>query len=192
VKGRLAEEQVQQGGVVRLNDEEEELFEGDEEEGGAEDGIWRVGPDAGVDQIGVPGDGGRYGDGDEEEDLVDVDWRQEGPVEEGEDQGGGDGVREVAGYETSAPAPPSVLASVLCLRRSLRVEQGEGGGRTPEHNHSPFPCYASARAPVTAVAKYGITGLRAETWRRRSYRACSGGVAREMRMLAMRRQKENV
>lgn len=37
-----------------MNDEEEEFFDGDAEEGGAEDGVWRVGPDGVFEEVGVP------------------------------------------------------------------------------------------------------------------------------------------
>lgn len=96
MQDRFAEEEVQQRGVVSLDDEEEHFFEWDAEEGGPEDGIGRVGPDAGVDEVAVPGDCGDDGDGEEEEGLVEVEGGVERVVEEGEERGRGEGVGEVA------------------------------------------------------------------------------------------------
>jgi len=68
----LAQDEIEQAGVEGLDDEEEDFFDGDVEDLGAEDDVRRVGPDVVADQVAVPWDGGGDGDGDEEEDLVEV------------------------------------------------------------------------------------------------------------------------
>lgn len=48
MKGWLAENEIQQAGVVGLNDEKEYLLGWNAEEGGTDDGIGWVGPYSGV------------------------------------------------------------------------------------------------------------------------------------------------
>lgn len=50
----LAEKEIEKGGVICLDDKEEDLFCWDSKERGANDCIGRIGPNSGVDQVGVP------------------------------------------------------------------------------------------------------------------------------------------
>lgn len=54
MKDRLAKKEIQQGGDVGLDHEEEELFGGDIKECRPNDGIGRVAPDTGADEVGIP------------------------------------------------------------------------------------------------------------------------------------------
>ena len=54
MKGGLAKEQVEEGGVVGLDDEEEDFFCRYLEERGANDCVWRIGPYSSMDQVRVP------------------------------------------------------------------------------------------------------------------------------------------
>jgi hypothetical protein len=55
--GRQAQDQVEQRCCVRLYHEEEDLFEGNVEQRGADDDMAGVAPDAGANEVRVPGDG---------------------------------------------------------------------------------------------------------------------------------------
>ena len=54
MKCRLAEQKVEEGGVICLNDEEEDLFCRYPEERWANDRIWRIGPYPSMDEVRVP------------------------------------------------------------------------------------------------------------------------------------------
>ena len=51
MKGWLAGEEVEKGGIVRLDDEEEDLFGRYMEQGGAHDGIFRICPDSAANEV---------------------------------------------------------------------------------------------------------------------------------------------
>lgn len=59
---RFRREQIHHGGVVSLDDEENEFFDRNGEECWAEDGVVGICPDLGANEIGVPWDGGDDGD----------------------------------------------------------------------------------------------------------------------------------
>jgi hypothetical protein len=59
---RLAENEVQQRGVVCLDDKEKDLFEGDIEQRRPGDHVAGIAPDARTDEVRVPGNGSAHGD----------------------------------------------------------------------------------------------------------------------------------
>lgn len=61
---RLRRQEIQQRGVVCLDDEEKDLLEGYAEQGWTDNDIGRVRPDIGSDEIAIPRDGSDDGDGD--------------------------------------------------------------------------------------------------------------------------------
>lgn len=106
----LAEKQVQQRGDVGLYDKEEELFGRNLKECRANDGIGRIAPDPGADQVGIPGCGGDDGDlegisiglslrvlteayADEKQNFIDIESCTEGAVAPAQGQGWGDRVQ---------------------------------------------------------------------------------------------------
>lgn len=54
MKGWFAGQKIEDRGVVRLNDEEEDLFRGYFEQSGANNGICRIRPYSTVDEVGIP------------------------------------------------------------------------------------------------------------------------------------------
>ena len=93
---RLVEDQVQQGGVECLNDEEEDLFNGNVQDLGSHDHILGVAPYRIADEVAVPRDCRGDGDGDEEGDFVQVEKGDEGKIDQREDDCGWDSVGEVS------------------------------------------------------------------------------------------------
>ena len=69
---RLVEDQVQQGSVERLDDKEEDFFNGDVQDLGPHDHILGVAPYRIANEVAVPRDCRSDGDGDQEEDFVNV------------------------------------------------------------------------------------------------------------------------
>ena len=57
----LAEDQVEQASVIRLNDEEKEFFRWNAEKRGTNNGIFWIGPYPSSDKIRVPGCGRHHG-----------------------------------------------------------------------------------------------------------------------------------
>jgi hypothetical protein len=106
MKGRLAQQAVEQRGVVGLDDEEEQLLDRDGEQGWAEDGRVWIRPDIVPDEVGIPRDGGSDGDltsrsegspgagqkdqayRDEEQSLVDVELGRQRVVDEAQERCG--------------------------------------------------------------------------------------------------------
>lgn len=68
----LSQEEVEEGGDVGLDDEEEVFFSRDVEEGVADDGLRRVGPDSGTNEVRVPWSGGHDSNEEEESETVSV------------------------------------------------------------------------------------------------------------------------
>jgi hypothetical protein len=54
LEGWSAQDDIQQRGVVSLDDEEEDFFEGNVEQLGSNNNMARVAPDAGSDEVGIP------------------------------------------------------------------------------------------------------------------------------------------
>ena len=54
MKCGLAEEEVEEGSIVGLDDKEENLLRWNFEESRANDDVWRIGPYPGMDEIGIP------------------------------------------------------------------------------------------------------------------------------------------
>lgn len=97
MKCRFVEDQIEQGGVECLNDKEEDLFNGDVQDLGSHDHILGVAPYRVTDEVAVPRDCRSDGNGDQEEDFVDVEAGAQRGIEDGEEDGGRDGVGKVSG-----------------------------------------------------------------------------------------------
>jgi hypothetical protein len=75
VQRRLVQKKVQQGRVECLDDEEEDLFNGNVQQFRAHDHIFRVAPYRVADEIAIPWYRRRDGDGDQKGDLVEIEAR---------------------------------------------------------------------------------------------------------------------
>ena len=87
MKDRLVQQQVKEGRVISLNHEEEEFFRRYRKESRANYDTGRVCPDPLVNQVGIPWDGGNNSDCNQEGELVEVNWLEEGSIKECERNG---------------------------------------------------------------------------------------------------------
>lgn len=112
LEGGLAEDEVEERGIVRLHNEEEDFFKGDVKQLRAHNDVSRIAPDAVADEVRIPGD--CCDDGDlvvsemaswrvpwrayryQERDLVDIELGEERAVQQGEQHSRRDVVLEVA------------------------------------------------------------------------------------------------
>lgn len=51
MKGGFANDQVYEGSDICLDEEEEDFLDGNAEDGRSDDGIWRIGPYSGANQV---------------------------------------------------------------------------------------------------------------------------------------------
>lgn len=96
LQARTGEQEVEKGGSVGLYHEEKHFLVGNGKDCSAPNGIGRIGPDICADEVGIPGYRRGDGNGDEEEQAVDVQAREQGKGDTGEDQGGGKGVGDMS------------------------------------------------------------------------------------------------
>jgi hypothetical protein len=139
LKRGLAEYEVQHRGIVRLNEEEEDLFERNIKERGTDDDMAGIAPDVGADEVRVPwyccGDSdlplllrGTTATGNstydhQEDDLEGIESGKQGPVQQSKQHGGRYGVFGMASRSGS------VCASLQGAQMRL--------SRTQSHSQSP-------------------------------------------------------
>jgi hypothetical protein len=132
MEGGLVEDEVEEAGVVGLNDEEEQLLGGDGEECRADDDLPRVCPYLSSDEVGVPRDGRGDGDADEEEYSVNVQPCEEWTIEARKSYRWGDGVFEMPKMS------PSVCLQLWLVRR----------GTYTRAYSKPMTCCSPRRTPT--------------------------------------------
>ena len=77
MKCRLAQKEIEQGGIISLDGKEEHLFCWDAEKCRSCYGVWWICPYSGLDQVRIPRRGRDDGDGDEEEYFIQTELRRE-------------------------------------------------------------------------------------------------------------------
>lgn len=81
MKDGLVEQQVEQSGIVRLNNEEKHFFSRYRKQSRSNDHTWWVCPNLAPDEVRVPRNSGNDRNGDKESDFVQINAIEEGAID---------------------------------------------------------------------------------------------------------------
>lgn len=95
MKDGFAQKQVNQRGIVRLNDEEKDFLSGYGKQSGSDNYAWRICPYLAPDEIGIPGNCRNDSNCNQKADFVEIYAGEERPVEVCQGNGWWDGIFEM-------------------------------------------------------------------------------------------------